>query len=242
MSIENTHQLIQDQRLHESWAIRPVNPDRLNALQRFSATRMLDVGCGNGQYIFELRDQFDIHGTDIEPYESWQKAPERFRVSDICQLDYEDGAFGTVSAFEVLEHLEDPIVAVKELIRVTSRNVIVSVPNCDITPGMRNSSLIPYHWTDRTHVQQFTMVTLQELLANAGLKVIDARYINRICPENLLMEYAALSDPLSRLLIRWLRLRKRRDYYLTCLVVAQKATEENLENQATGHANYHNIQ
>ena len=212
-----------EKRLHEGWAGRPVNPDRLAVLNRYLAPRMLDVGCGNGQYVFGLQNHCDIHGVDIETYESWSQLPDRFRVGDISCLDFENESFGTVSAFEVLEHLEDPLVAIRELARVASQHVIVTVPNCEITDGMRQSLLIPHHWQDRTHVQSFTMNSLQELFAQAGLRVVKAIHINRIRPERLLMELARLNDPISWFFLRWLRWRTRRDYYLTCLVTGEKA-------------------
>jgi SAM-dependent methyltransferase len=212
-----------EKQLVETWARRPVNPDRLAALRRYAAPRMLDVGCGNGQYVFELQDRCEVHGVDIEPYESWQQLPARFQVGDISRLHYDDQAFGTVSAFEVLEHLEAPGVAIRELARVASQFVIVTVPNCEITDGMRRSLLIPHHWQDRTHVQSFTLESLETLFTQAGLRIVESIHINRIRPERLLTEYARLSDPIGWFLLRWLRWRKRRDYYLTCLVVGEKA-------------------
>jgi ubiquinone/menaquinone biosynthesis C-methylase UbiE len=46
----------------------------------------------------------------------------------IYQLNRADGSFDMVVCLEVLEHLEDPMAALRELHRVSRRDVILSVP------------------------------------------------------------------------------------------------------------------
>ena len=43
-------------------------------------------------------------------------------------LPYADGSFDTVIASDVLEHLDDPVTALEDLLRVARRRVIVTVP------------------------------------------------------------------------------------------------------------------
>lgn len=51
-------------------------------------------------------------------------------VWDFIQLPFKDEAFDTVACFEVLEHVtfDDSISALKEMRRISKKNVIISVP------------------------------------------------------------------------------------------------------------------
>ena len=44
------------------------------------------------------------------------------------KLDFDGNSFDTVTCLEVLEHLEDPQQALKELVRVSRKRVIITVP------------------------------------------------------------------------------------------------------------------
>jgi ubiquinone/menaquinone biosynthesis C-methylase UbiE len=46
----------------------------------------------------------------------------------IYELNRADGSFDMVVCLEVLEHLKDPVAALRELLRVSRRDVILSVP------------------------------------------------------------------------------------------------------------------
>jgi ubiquinone/menaquinone biosynthesis C-methylase UbiE len=50
-------------------------------------------------------------------------------VASILRLPFRDGCFETVSAFEVIEHVENDELALQELKRVSRSRVVLSVPN-----------------------------------------------------------------------------------------------------------------
>ena len=96
----------------------------------------LDVGCGEGYVLEYLRGELPhIHlcGVDLD-----KEALKRARAGnndtplyrgDVLNLPFADGSFDMVICLEVLEHLESPWLAVDELARVSSRDLLVSVPN-----------------------------------------------------------------------------------------------------------------
>src|SRR4051794_36103875 len=106
-----------------SYEQRPVNPDRLAALRTHAGGTVLDVGCGNGSYVFELTDRHVI-GADYAAFGSWGTKRSRFVVAAANHLPFRDSTFETVSCFETLEHLDDAEAALQEFARVSSRNVI----------------------------------------------------------------------------------------------------------------------
>lgn len=91
---------------------RPVNPERYRLIRKFGEGRYLDVGCGNGKYLSQVKiDGLPFKcfsGVDHQSFESWEEIDAEFEVSDVHTLPYSDGQFDTVSCFELLEHVERP--------------------------------------------------------------------------------------------------------------------------------------
>jgi ubiquinone/menaquinone biosynthesis C-methylase UbiE len=137
---------------HHIYSGRGLNPSRLEAIIRFAGQSILDVGCGSGAYVLQLADRYDIKGIDYQEFDTWKEKPNLFSISDATNLNLPDNSVDTILSFECLEHLPDPELALKEYYRVARNNVILTVPNCEITLGMRQSLMLYYHWIDRTHI------------------------------------------------------------------------------------------
>jgi len=91
---------------------------------------ILDVGCGRGELLraaYALGFQ-RIQGTEVVENLALDEHVER---ADIAYLPFADNSFETVCCFDVLEHLVEHMLerAIKELARVASRRVLISVSN-----------------------------------------------------------------------------------------------------------------
>lgn len=98
--------------------------------------KILEVGCGPGfstQYLSNI-----FRGKKFEASEYKEELVEEARQRNpgvkilqesIYKLKREGASFDLVVALEVLEHLDDPERAVAELNRVTSKYLLLSVPN-----------------------------------------------------------------------------------------------------------------
>jgi SAM-dependent methyltransferase len=75
---------------------------------------VLDVGCGRKPYYPFFAEASTYVGVDV------QENPYADIHGPIEQLPVEDGAFDVVLCTQVLEHVEDPQAAVRELHRVTA--------------------------------------------------------------------------------------------------------------------------
>jgi SAM-dependent methyltransferase len=109
--------------------------------------KVLDVGCGPGTITVDLASRLPqgfVYAIDpsadvIE--KARQHAQEkgvtnvRFEVGDIHNwqgLDgVEEGSFDVVHAHQVLQHLQDPLGCMKEMVRLTKKGGIVAVRDCD---------------------------------------------------------------------------------------------------------------
>jgi 2-polyprenyl-6-hydroxyphenyl methylase/3-demethylubiquinone-9 3-methyltransferase len=89
------------------------------------AVRILDIGCGAGFLSNELaRQGFDVTGIDASR-ESLDVARRHdstgsveYRSADARRLDFDDATFHVACALDFLEHVEDPVLVVRETSRV----------------------------------------------------------------------------------------------------------------------------
>jgi ubiquinone/menaquinone biosynthesis C-methylase UbiE len=66
------------------------------------------------------------------------------------ELRFGPNSFDTVLMIEVLEHLPEPIIALREAFRVAKKNVLISVPNTDVLPIMSKYQVVPgIFWRQR---------------------------------------------------------------------------------------------
>ncbi|MBP1157465.1 MULTISPECIES: class I SAM-dependent methyltransferase [unclassified Paenibacillus] len=107
-----------------------------NCLDMIDVSSVLDAGCGEGEITNFVNNKFNnlrsLKGIELEPV-TVDEANKRFPHLDITQgsiyeLPFEDNAFDLVIACEVLEHLENPQRALDEIIRVSNKYILVSVP------------------------------------------------------------------------------------------------------------------
>jgi ubiquinone/menaquinone biosynthesis C-methylase UbiE len=66
------------------------------------------------------------------------------------ELRFGPNSFDTVLMIEVLEHLPEPISALREAFRVAKKNVLISVPNTDVLPITSKYQVVPgIFWRQR---------------------------------------------------------------------------------------------
>jgi len=103
--------------------------------------RLLDVGCGPGTITADLARRVapgEVVGIDpsAEVVERAQAlggehANLRFAVGDVYALDLSDDSFDVVHAHQVLQHLSDPVAALREVRRVLAPGGTLAVRDSD---------------------------------------------------------------------------------------------------------------
>jgi SAM-dependent methyltransferase len=202
-----------------------LNRARLALILKYAGQRILDVGCATGEYVRYLTARgYDAHGLDIFPAKEWEAVPgARIHQGDIRKLLFADDEFDTITAFEVLEHIDDLDKAIEELKRVTRKNIILSVPDCEEPEVFKESGLAFHHWTDRTHVHFFTAETLRRKLETSGFVVRHLDRINPVRPELLFLESLRRCRFLWRGAARLIKkLPFKRPFRMTLVVIAEK--------------------
>jgi len=116
--------------------------------QQDQPVRILDAGCGEGFVSGLLYRGLREENVEITGLELTEEAIEKARAmnpeipfvqGDVLKMPFESRSFDIVLCTEVLEHLEDPGAALRELLRVTGVSLIVTVPH---EPWFRMGNLL----------------------------------------------------------------------------------------------------
>jgi len=145
-----------------------VHPRRVGVLvDHFSelapeGARLLDVGTGDGRIaraIADRRPDLEVRGIDVLPRADAAVPVEAF---DGTRIPYEDGAFDAVLFVDVLHHTEDPLVLLREALRVGRDALLIkdhtkqgwlagpTLRAMDWVGNARHGVALPYnYWTPR---------------------------------------------------------------------------------------------
>ena len=145
--------------------------------------RLLEVGSNVGLFLDTARTR-GWHARGIEP-SKWavQVGRERFQVEleqqVLEQLDLPPASADAVVLLDVLEHLQDPLDALKRLRPLVDDEgvLILSTVNfAGLHARLRGEN---WPWLIRPHLHYFTPPTLRALLRNAGFRVVEWSLVPR---------------------------------------------------------------
>jgi ubiquinone/menaquinone biosynthesis C-methylase UbiE len=92
---------------------------------------VLDIGCRDLYFKQKLEDQYDITIADINPINA------NMKQEDVQNLSFKDNEFDIILCQQVLEHIPNPVQAMRELKRVAKRQLVISVPNEPVFSNLR---------------------------------------------------------------------------------------------------------
>ena len=152
---------------------------------------ILDFGCGFGFFVGALSNDYRALGVDVcasrlELAESWNSG--NFKQFDpqedlVSQFDQK---FDVVCAFHVLEHLRDPVKAIKEWFELLNPGgqLVLEVPNAgdpmlEEIPGYNK-----FFW-QRMHLSYFDDSRMELAILRAGCSTYTIKHVQRYGLENL---------------------------------------------------------
>lgn len=130
---------------------------------------VVDAGCGVGYGSWIMADagcvvrRFDVDAESVEyAREHWahENILETYQA-DASAAKFPDGGYDAVVCFEMLEHLEDPLQALRNFKRMAPR-LLASVPN---------EAVWPHQGRYKFHYRHYTAREFEELLNKAGYEV-----------------------------------------------------------------------
>ncbi len=159
--------------------------------------RLLDVGCGVGEFGKLVKTERDAHVTGIELF-SDAANQARTKIDVVLEGDVNkhlaglpDASFDCIAFNDVLEHLVDPdsiLLAVKRLLTPEGRN-IASIPNIRFYRALKHILLegdfkyVDWGIFGSTHMRFFTAKSIRRMFTEAGYEVEILRGINKGQPQ-----------------------------------------------------------
>lgn len=158
---------------------RVIVRERLRSLRNVPPGRILDVGCGTGDFLDAMRAK----GWTVVGVERAQADAAIARGRGISVLNAVDWArelepksFDAVTFWHALEHLPDPFGALSSVHRLLKDDgiIVVEVPNA-ASLTFRLAGRHWYHLDVPRHLQHFTPDVLTSLLASCGFGLVRRR-------------------------------------------------------------------
>jgi methionine biosynthesis protein MetW len=150
-------------------------------------SRVLDLGCGNGELLALLQREQRCTGYGIEIADANVLACHE-RGVNVIQLNLEEGlalfddhSFDVVLQLDTLQHLRNTEKMLRETARV-GRIGIVSFPNFAHWPNrlhvaagrMPVTRVLPYEWYDTPNIRVGTYADFEILARKDGLTILDS--------------------------------------------------------------------
>ena len=150
--------------------------------------RLLDVGCGRGEYLGVFADLgCEVAGVDISP-SAPALAGDRFPVAvanlEMDAMPYPEGSFDFVFSKSVIEHVHNPVIVLTKIFAALKPGGIAVI----MTPSWRHTYWGPFY-IDHTHVTPFTAPSLEDALLLAGFKNVEVSHFYQL---PLLWDYPIL--------------------------------------------------
>jgi SAM-dependent methyltransferase len=137
--------------------------------------RILDVGCGTGANLLMLSKYGEAEGVDISEDAlafCRERGLDKVKLGAAEELPYEPGMFDLVTAFDVVEHMDDDLAGLKEMRRVLrpGGRVLLFVPAFMFLWGLQDDV--------SHHRRRYRLPELARVLEQAGFQIERATYAN----------------------------------------------------------------
>jgi len=176
-------------------------------------SHVLDVGCGSGYYMAELRRKgFEVSGVDgsaaMLAHARANNPDADIRQARVHELPYSDASFDSIICIEVLRYLPDPLPCIREMARVLKPGglcLVTAIPRMNLNgywlvnrvdavlplPGLKH--LKQFFTSSRQLRRQFTTAGFHDV-AICGLYFGPTNWVARLTPK-LLPAFLRWSEP-----------------------------------------------
>ena len=155
-----------------------------SASNSYAKGLLLDVGCGVGTFLKLAEEQgFDVQGTEISEFAvKYVKNSLKIDVfkGDLEEAHFPEDSFDVVTIWHTLEHIPDPMAALKEINRLLKKDglLVVAVPNLNnyITRisyllGRGKKLMLFSVKAKEWHLYHFSAKTLSAMLEKTGFEI-----------------------------------------------------------------------
>lgn len=149
-------------------------------------SKVLDLGCGNGEFLQMLQQERDVRGLglEIDPDKITAAVGRGLNIVeqdlDAGMDNFPDQSFDTVVMAHALQAVHYPDRVLDEMLRI-GRQGIVTFPNfahwsCRLYLGTRGrmpvSRFMPYNWYDTPNIHFCTVKDFEALCEERGIRIL----------------------------------------------------------------------
>lgn len=156
-------------------------------------SKVLDLGCGDGELLKLLKDRKNVKGRGVEINEDniikcVEKGLSVFQ-SDIDEglKDYQDKSFDYVILNRTLQCTHKPDYVINEMLRV-GKKVVISFPNfaywrvsiqLALAGKMPKSSILPFEWFNTPNIHLLTINDFKNFCNERQINILKSIYMNK---------------------------------------------------------------
>ena len=142
------------------------------------STKLLEVGCGNGFFTYYFSKLVYTVGLDYSKYMLSINPCNPLIQGSALSLPFKTDSFDLVFCSNLLHHVEDPTIVVKEMKRVSKKFVVLSEPNRSNPLMALFSATVP----EERGALKFSLRYMERLVELCGLKTIASCSMGSIVP------------------------------------------------------------
>ncbi|MDA3896726.1 MAG: class I SAM-dependent methyltransferase [Desulfobacteraceae bacterium] len=158
--------------------IREIGKRSVMWLSAHPGGKLLDIGCGNGVFLFNMQKHgWNVYGVETDP-KAVQNARKKFNLEKIHLGTLEDAGltdatFDAITMNHVIEHMLDPIDAIKNCFRLLKPGgvLVIATPNAESIGAMHFKSLWR-GWEPPRHIHIFSPRSLSLVAEQAGFHIV----------------------------------------------------------------------
>lgn len=139
---------------------------------------LLDVGCGNGYFSYYFEKICDTTCLDYSEFMLSINPCKKKVLASAAEIPFPNDSFDMVFCSNLLHHLQNPILVITEMRRVSKKYVIVSEPN----GGNFFMVLFGVMKKEERMTLKYTMQYLKNILKEAGLTIISSSTMGSVTP------------------------------------------------------------
>jgi ubiquinone/menaquinone biosynthesis C-methylase UbiE len=154
--------------------------DTINYINNLAAGKILDIGSGLGYFLSGVNENWIKYAQDYSSYALDFVKENQPKVNlcndDVYHLRYDDNTFDAVMFYHVIEHLDNPLDALKELNRILKHGgtLMIGTPNIKSIAGRLFKGRFRQYGPP--HINLFTPQNLRQILENNGFEIFRKEY------------------------------------------------------------------